>query len=220
MQTFKLKTTNAQLIAGPAGMLESVLTMPAQEPCALAIVCHPHPLHQGTMHNKIVTTLVKMFVAGGCATLQFNYRGVGASTGEFGNITGECADLASVLQWARARFPDLNLYLAGFSFGSYVAAWGAEQFDCSGLVSIAPPVSRMPFSELDKISCNWLVVQGDSDEVVACADVESWAKSPPSSLKLIVMPGVGHFFHGKLVELRDLLWRQRKDWGWIENTKE
>ena len=212
-QDFKLASDNRLIVAGPEGDLEAVVAMPEVKPQAVAVVCHPHPQQQGTMHNKVVTTLVKVFSQANIAVIRFNFRGVGASAGEFGNIVGECADLRAVLDWVAKEFAGLPLYLAGFSFGSYIAAWGAGQVACRGLISIAPPVARMPFSELSEISCKWIVVQGDADEVVDSGAVELWAMNPPSKLKLVVIPGVGHFFHGKLIVLRDLLWSMRSDWG-------
>jgi uncharacterized protein len=189
-------------IVGPAGAIEIAVSVP-DKPAALAIVCHPHPLFGGTMQNKVVTTLARVYRELGCVTLRFNFRGVGASAGAFDQGIGESDDLQAVHDFARIRFPDLPLELAGFSFGSYVAARMANVLKARRLVSVAPPVLSWDFATLHP-NMPWWVVQGESDEVVAPNAVYDFAVAHPCQPTLIRMPG-GHFFHGLLVELRDNL---------------
>ncbi len=176
---------------------------------AAMIICHPHPEQEGTMTNKVVTTLAKAGELCGAVTLRFNFRGVGQSEGMFDNARGELDDLRAVIAWVQQQYPDLPIWLAGFSFGSYIAARVANDDGIAKkLISIAPPVglsSYYDFVSLTKISCPWLVVQGDSDEVVSFANVQAWATYPPAPLEFIMMNDVGHFFHRRLIELRENL---------------
>ncbi len=204
-------------IPGTLGRVEVLTTYPKFVTQRIAVICHPHPRHQGTMHNKVVTSLTKAFDGLGLATLRFNFRGVGASEGPSATelssegvernyeCEGELDDLRAVLHWVNTVWSDAKLSLAGFSFGSYVAAKIAEEFPPEILVSIAPPVERMPFADLKNIHCPWIVVQGEEDEIVSSAAVYAWAAHAASNVELIRMPETGHFFHGKLVELRELL---------------
>ena len=192
-------------ISGAAGNLEAIITYQDSlgSAASLAVICHPHPLHQGTMHNKVVTTLEKAYLNLGIATIRFNFRGVGNSDGNYGEIAGEIDDAVQVIQWALQQNKTANLCLAGFSFGSYIAAHCATQFHCNHLISVAPPVSNMPFSKLGPIDAPWLVIQGDKDEVVPQDKVNAWHASHPNHNRQIIMiTDCGHFFHGKLIELR------------------
>jgi len=119
-------TPESLRLSGPVGELEAALEVPA-EPSAIAVICHPHPLQGGTMHNKVVTTLARTLQGLGHATLRFNYRGVGASAGDYGEIIGETADALAAIDWMRNRFKGLPLTLAGFSFGGVVAVRAAAQ---------------------------------------------------------------------------------------------
>ncbi len=196
----KAKTT----LIGPAGKLEVMTTRPLEggKP-VVGIVCHPNPLFGGTMNNKVVTTIVRAFEHLGVATVRFNFRGVGESEGEFDNAVGECEDLRAVISWVQHALPDYQLWLAGFSFGTYITASLANQMEVARLVSVAPTVVHHDFTQLTHIRCPWLVIQGDQDEVVSFNRVVEWTKQPPAPLKFIVMKGAGHFFHGRLVELRE-----------------
>ena len=135
--------------------------------------------------------------------MRFNFRGVGQSTGNFAEARGESDDLRAVLAWARQALPELPVSLAGFSFGSYVAANVANENALQHLVSIAPPVNHHDFSVLTAIDCPWLVVQGEADDVVPAEEVVAFAAHPPAPLDLILLPEVGHFFHGQLITLRE-----------------
>lgn len=191
-------------IPGPAGPIEAEFT-PAAAAVALAVVCHPHPLHGGTMDNKVVTTLVRFFAEQGAAVLRFNFRGVGQSGGQFDQGRGEGEDLRAVVQWLRGQHGEVPLWLAGFSFGSYVSARMAAELGAARLVSIAPPVSRWDFEAIVPIAGPWIVVQGDADEVVDAAAVYRWLDTVSPAPTLLRMPAATHFFHGLLIELRTRL---------------
>lgn len=190
-------------IDGPAGPLEAIVEDPGLPGEGYAVLCHPHPLHGGTMDNKVVHTLARAFRETGIPTLRFNFRGVGSSAGTYDHGNGETADADAVAAYGALRWPDRRLLLAGFSFGAFVALRLALERGASRLITVAPPVDRMDFSALAAPSCPWLVVQGDSDELVDPQRVFAWAKSCKPQPKLVVMPGVGHFFHGHLPLLRD-----------------
>lgn len=196
------------LIDGPVGHLE-LLTLPAKaDPLGLAIICHPHPLYQGTMHNKVVTTLARAFHHLNCHTIRFNYRGVGKSAGVFGDSIGEFADLEAVLAWANAALQTPKLWLAGFSFGAYIAALGAAHYPCQQLFSVAPAIPNQPYATLPPIMCPWLVVQGENDEVIPPQAVYQWydnRQRTQAGMKLVRLPHSSHFFHGNLVNLRHII---------------
>ena len=194
------------LIPGPAGDLEVMTTWPAETGLrGLGIMCHPDPRQGGAMNNKVVTTVVRAFNELGLATVRFNFRGIGKSAGEYGQTHGELADLNAVINWARLLLPSAPLWLAGFSFGSYISALAAQEVKPRALISIAPPVNHYDFKQFNDIACPWLVIQGDQDEVVPYSEVQAWANQPPSPLKLITMAGATHFFHGRLIELREYI---------------
>lgn len=193
-------------ITGPAGVLQTVIETPFISPKKLiGIVCHPHPLHEGTMNNKVVTTVIKAFQRLEIVPLRFNFRGVGASEGQYGHVTGELEDLNAVISWVRNHYSDHKLILAGFSFGSYIAARVATEVKPVALISIAPPVHHNPFEDLPDASYPWLVIQGEADEVVPANEVFSWIETRSNRPELLKMADVGHFFHGKLIELREAL---------------
>lgn len=196
------------LITGPAGQLE-MLTSPATSPTrSVAIICHPHPLHQGTMHNKVVHTLARAFQRQGYYTVRFNYRGVGKSAGKFADPQGEIADLLAVMEWVATAMPNSELSLAGFSFGAYIAANGATHCACRQLFSVAPAVTNQPFDTLPTITCPWTVLQGEEDEVIAPELVYAWFKSAAQRhplMQLITFPATSHFFHGELIRLRTVV---------------
>lgn len=196
------------MLAGPAGPIEAVATGSSAAPSCSAVICHPHSLHGGTMDNKVVTSVERCLRDLGAATLRFNFRGVGASAGQFDHGQGEGEDLAAVVAQARIWAPDVPVWLAGFSFGSYVAARMADTLGAQLLISVAPPVGRFAFSGFQRPSCRWIVVQGDADEVVDPAEVFAWAEQWRPPLELIRFADTGHFFHGKIVELRQRLMDQ------------
>lgn len=194
--------TASLTIPGPAGALEAALDRADDEPRSLAVVCHPHPLQQGTMHNKVVTTLARTFARWGAAAVRFNFRGVGASAGHYGEGVGERADARAVIAWSRERWPELPLFVAGFSFGAAVALAVAADAAPRGVVAVAPPVERLPANFVPP-ACPWLVIHGRADEVVPVEPVIRWAEGfvPPPAL--VLPEGVGHFFHGRLALLTE-----------------
>jgi alpha/beta superfamily hydrolase len=191
---------------GPAGAIEGVLDLPVGgEPAFLAVVCHPHPLHGGTMHNKVAHTLARALREQGGAALRFNFRGVGASVGVHDGGIGETGDALAAAAEMRERWPVLPLVLAGFSFGAGVALRAAATVQPDWLVCIAPAVDRVPLDGFVAPACPWLILQGDADEVVDPASVVRWAGEAPGAPQLVLLPGVGHFFHGQLHALREQL---------------
>ncbi len=194
-------------IPGPAGMLQGITACPAEGVSmrGVAVVCHPHPLHGGTMHNKVVDYLCRTLNDMGVGTLRFNFRGVESSDGRYSGGDGEADDLRAVLQWAQKQRPGHPLWLAGFSFGAYVALRVANEFPLVHLITVAPPVNFFDFSSIPAPQCPWLLVQGEADEIVPSAAVFDWAELQQPSPGIIRMPEVGHFFHGRLNQLRSEL---------------
>ncbi|MDQ2070626.1 alpha/beta hydrolase [Natronospira bacteriovora] len=189
------------MIEGPAGQLEGILEHPADPPVAIAVACHPHPQHEGTMHNKVVHTLARAFRDAGAVTLRFNFRGVGRSEGEFDRAIGETEDALAAIAFLRARYPGLPLWLGGFSFGAQVSIQASSKANPDCLISIAPPVQRFGEAKPARPDCPWLVVQGEADEVVEADGVFRWINSHDPAPTVKRFPGVGHFFHGKLTPL-------------------
>jgi uncharacterized protein len=187
-------------IPGPAGTLQAAVDTSAAPSVATAVVCHPHPLQQGTMTNKVVTTVARAFARLGADAVRFNFRGVGASTGSYADGVGERDDALAVVAWCRERWPGRPLYLGGFSFGAAVAIAVAARAAPAGLVTVAPPVDRLP-ADLEAPRCPWLLVHGDADEVVPAAPVLEWSRKLAAPPRIVLLPGVGHFFHGRLQAL-------------------
>ena len=194
-------------LRGPAGKLECVADVPdpSEERPATLVICHPHPLHGGTMHNKVVTIMERAMRELGLRTIRFNFRGAGESEGEHDEGYGETDDLFAVTEWVRHTRPNDELWLGGFSFGSYITQRAAQNLKLGQLISIAPPVDRFEFSSVQHPECPWLVVQGDEDEVVALEDVKCWIEDLDPPPEFLVMEMAGHFFHRRLMDLRGLL---------------
>jgi uncharacterized protein len=189
-------------IAGPAGTLEGLLEVPEDARAIVALVCHPHPQQRGTMSNKVVHTLARCFYRAGAAALRFNFRGVGASQGRYDDGAGEVEDALAAASWARAARPDSALFLAGFSFGAAVALLAASPLKPIGLITVAPPVARIP-QGFSPPACPWLIVHGEQDEIVPLDDVREWIAGIDSPPSLTVIGGATHFFHGALGELSE-----------------
>jgi len=187
-------------IAGPAGALEVALNVPEGSVRGIALVAHPHPLQGGTLDNKVVQTLAKTFAALGYAAARFNFRGVGKSDGQFDDGIGETDDALAALVAAKLEFGELPVVLAGFSFGSYVQTRVAHAIAAERLVLIGPAVKRFP---IEGVPPDTIVIHGEEDDVVALADVLAWAR--PQQLPIIVFPGCGHFFHGRLPQLQRVI---------------
>lgn len=194
-------------LSGPAGQLEAILETPEaySQPLGVALVCHPHPQFGGSMTNKVAHTLARTALGAGLATLRFNFRGVGASEGSFADGIGETEDAAAAYDWIRTEQPEARIVLAGFSFGAAVALRLAARVEASQLVTIAPPLRYFEGSDIPVPACPWLIVHGDADEVVDCADTQARLADAGFEPEHHVMAGAGHFFHGRLHELRDLV---------------
>lgn len=190
-------------VAGPAGALEALLEPPESGAgSGFAVICHPHPLHGGTMHNKVVHTLARTLQQAGCHTLRFNYRGVGSSEGSYAEGIGETLDALAVIDFGRQRFRDLPVTLTGFSFGGAVAFRAARTAAPARLITVAPAVDRVAVDEIAHPDCPWLIVQGEADDVVDPRQVRGWVARFTPPPQLLLLPGVGHFFHGALGQLQ------------------
>jgi hypothetical protein len=195
--------TQKMLLPGPVGQLEAILELPADgEVRALAVVCHPHPQHGGTMHNKVAHTLARSFLRLGFATLRFNFRGTQGSEGQYDDGVGELDDALAAIDWMRQRYPDRPVWLGGFSFGAAIAIRAATIVEVDGLVSVAPAVYRFAGNLEKQPDCPWLVIQGDVDELVAIDETIEWVNGLEPGPDLLVMAGAEHFFHGRLNDLR------------------
>ena len=195
-------------LAGAAGAIETKLEFgddTAAAPAVFGVVCHPHPLYGGTMDNKVVHTVARAMIECGAPAFRFNFRGVGASAGAFDHGRGEADDLAVIVAEGRRRFPGAGLWLGGFSFGAFVALRAAAQVAPEKLVAVAPPVARFDLGEVVHPDCDWMLAQGDADDVVPSDEVLRWAAAQPRKPTLHVLAGAGHFFHGRLHELKPLI---------------
>lgn len=197
-----LARTHRTACAGPAGHIECLVDEPSGVVRGVCVLCHPHPQHGGTMENKVVQTLARAFVQLGYRSVRFNFRGVGASHGHWDHGAGEIEDALAVIKaW---REPALPLALGGFSFGAYVASHAcarlAEVEPIERLVLVGPATSGF---DVAKVPGDTLVIHGEADDVVPLQATLDWAR--PQSLPVVVLPGVGHFFHGQLPRLRSLV---------------
>lgn len=191
-------------IEGPAGPLEARVDdpSPGATPGVVGVVCHPHPLYGGTLHNKVVHTLARALQECGAPTVRFNFRGVGQSAGRYDGGPGELEDAIAACRWARQHWACEALWLAGFSFGSAVSLEAADRVQPRALVTVAPPVGRIIVTPVRRPACPWLVVHGERDELVEAAAVRDWAAGFDEPPRLKVLPSAEHFFHGQLGELR------------------
>lgn len=190
-------------VPGPAGEIECALDVPAEgTPRGLAVLCHPHPQHGGTMDNKVVQTLARACVQMGWRCVRFNFRGVGASAGAWDEGRGEVEDALAVV--AAMRQGDEPLLLGGFSFGGFVASHVAQRVQPAPqrLVLVGPATSRF---DVAAVPADTLVVHGEQDDVVPLSATLDWAR--PQSLPVVVVPGGGHFFHGQLPLLKSIVLR-------------
>jgi hypothetical protein len=185
-------------VDGPAGKLEAVINDPGEKRRGIALIAHPHPQFGGTLENKVVHTLAKAFFELDYVALRPNLRGAGKSEGSFDEGKGEAQDMLAVAEYAKQQFGNLlPLLLAGFSFGAFVQSRVIKLLPAEKLVLVAPAVERF---DVGTVPANTLVIHGDQDEVVPLAAVLAWAK--PQQLRVIVLPGAGHFFHGRLPQLK------------------
>ncbi len=201
-------------LAGPAGPLEALLEFDQDStPGASAVVCHPHPLYGGTMHNKVVFRIAKATLSLGMPTLRFNFRGVGKSAGSYDSGRGERDDVAAALDFLRARFPERPIILAGFSFGSWVGlAAGAQDPDVRALVGVGLPVGSLPFAFLLGVKKPKLIVQATADQYGPRKKIQALFDSLDEPKRLHWVEGVDHFFEGKLEEVQNTVAEFLPEW--------
>lgn len=193
-------------LSGPVGDIEACLTVPSEiNQQYFAVLGHPHSLQGGSMNNKVVTTMARTFRDLGIVSLRFNFRGVGGTEGQYDEGVGESEDMLSIIADLSFLFPQARCLLAGFSFGSYVTYRAACQSNCPLLISIAPPVHHYDYTEFGNDPDNWLVVQGDADEVVPYQTVMDFFKQEKPQAVVETFTESGHFFHGKLIALKQRL---------------
>lgn len=190
-------------IDGPAGRLEAIIERPdSGDTVGSVVVCHPHPQHGGTMHNKVAHTLARSFVRMGYAALRFNFRGTEASEGVYDDGIGEVDDALAAIDWMQKHYPQGPIWVAGFSFGAAMAVKAAVATELDGLVSVAPAITRFASGLVTQPRCPWLIVQGDEDELVSVDDTVAWVDGLEPGPELLIIPGGEHFFHGRLLDLR------------------
>ena len=192
---------------GPEGNIECLLSTPINDtpPAAITVICHPHPLYSGTMHNKVVFTAAKTFNKHNIPVLRFNFRGVERSEGEFADGVGEQDDLYAVTKLIQDLYPGKPLWLAGFSFGAYIAASMQQTLEAKHLITIAPAVTSFNFNTFPAPDCPWLLIQGLADEVVDAQEVLKWANSLDKPPTIKTLEDTSHFFHGRLVDLANII---------------
>lgn len=195
-------------LQGLAGEIEAISDNPetGEETIpAVVIICHPRNEDGGTLHSKVVQMIERSLREMGLRTIRFNFRGVGASDGEFDKGYGETDDLLSVAAWVRKTCPDDEVWLAGYGFGCFISARAAQKLPIQYLISVAPPVEQYDFSALPRPPCPWLVIQGDEDEETNPDSVYQWAESMEDPPQLIKMQEAGHSFHRRLMDLRGVI---------------
>jgi uncharacterized protein len=192
--------TAVRTIPGPAGALEVLLDeVPPAVPHTAVAFAHPHPLHGGTMHTKVVFRAAKALASAGCAVLRFNFRGVGGSEGTFGDGVGEIEDFRAALRYMHTRHPDAALWAAGMSFGAWVAVTaGATDAHVEAMLGMAPPVDRYDFSPLRASKKEKFFIHGDADEICPLAAMQTWFAELPEPKRLFVIEGATHLFVEKL----------------------
>lgn len=187
---------------GPAGRLEAILKEPATGATRAAIVCHPHPLFGGTMHNKVVFRIARAFQDAGFAVLRFNFRGTGKSEGVHDNGQGEQDDLRAALRFVETKYPSADLWLAGFSFGAAVMLRAScADLRVRALVAAGTPVSRHDFTHVPTCNIPKLFVQGALDEFGPPEELKRFVASLEGNNRLKIIEGADHFFEGHLPEV-------------------
>ena len=203
--------TETETYAGEAGIIDCALDWPEGEPSGWALVLHPHPLHGGARGNKVVTTIARACVAQGLLAVRPDFRGVGQSEGEFDRARGETGDMLALVEQFVQRHPGPaagRWVLAGFSFGTAVAAQLYASLAEAGarvpdhLLLAGTAVGRFQFRPVH-LPAHALLVHGEQDDVVPLQEARDWAADQPVDIKVI--PEASHFFHGKLIDLRDLV---------------
>ena len=197
------------MIDGPVGALEA-LHLPVADARGIALVCHPNPSQGGTMLNKVVSTLQRTARDSGLATLRFNYRGTGKSAGEHDMHSGEVDDAQAALEWLQEQHPDLPVYLFGFSFGGFVAGSLSGRLEQAGVAVaqvflVAPAAMRFDQQHAIAQHTTLTVIQPEEDEVIDPELVYRWSNSLSTPHSLLKVAECGHFFHGRLSVLKQLV---------------
>jgi alpha/beta superfamily hydrolase len=195
------------LVAGPAGDLECHVAVPREPVRGVAVACHPHPLYGGAMSNKVVYTLASTALSHGLVAARFNFRGVGNSQGTHDSARGEVDDCLAVVDWLRALQPGQPLLLAGFSFGAFVSLQAASRAGAAALVSIAPPFGRYfdDGAAPPHPGCPWLVLHSRDDDTVSYEETAAILDTYDPPPQRVTVDGAGHFFHGRLDEVRNAM---------------
>lgn len=199
-----LKTPDSIRVAGPVGALDTIVVPAQGEVRGIAVICHPNPLQGGTNTNKVVQTAARTLSRMGYACYCPNLRGVGQSEGLHDHGEGEVEDVIAVVEHARNEQGDLPLALAGFSFGGFVAARTRARIEADKLLLMGVAVGKYEIPT-PPVPAGTLVIHGEEDEVIPLSAVLEWAR--PQDLPVLVFPGAGHFFHGKLVRLGQMIER-------------
>ncbi|MDQ6960946.1 MAG: alpha/beta fold hydrolase [Mariprofundaceae bacterium] len=187
-------------IDGPTGKLQAIYHKGEQGKPAV-VVCHPHPLHGGTMRNKVVYWMARTFEDQGMHVLRFNFRGVEESEGVWDEGNGESHDVQAALQWLAQQHPDAPLWFSGFSFGCFAGLQAARRNpNVQRMIAVAPAVNIWKFDFMQGETRPLTVIQGTSDEIVPCADVLAWAKDYPH-MDVHQINGAGHFFVNQMDEM-------------------
>jgi alpha/beta superfamily hydrolase len=203
-------------LTGPAGRLEALLDVPEGTPRAAVVFAHPLPTHGGTMHKKAVYQGTKGLVRAGCAVLRFNFRGVGGSQGTFTGGPGEKEDYKAALDYMAARYPDLHLWSAGFSFGAWIALeTGAVDERVTVLIGIAPPVTRegYDFSNTRTSTKPKFFVQGEADDICPLEEMWKFYSALPEPKELVIIDAADHLFDGHTTEVGEALEDLLKDFN-------
>ncbi len=204
LNVLKTSGDHTMILMGAVGSLEAILTVPETVNAHyVAILGHPHSLQGGTMHNKVITTLARLFKDLGIVSLRFNFRGVGASDGIYDAGVGESEDMLCLTEQCLKILPKAAVCFAGFSFGSYVAYRAAAQHAHRLLITVAPPVHHYDYTQWQLDSKKWVVIQGAQDDISPLSLVQDFSEI--HGLDLIHFAAAGHFFHGQLIALRNEL---------------
>ena len=187
-------------ITGSDGKIETVINDPGQSRKGITLIAHPHPLHGGTLDNKVVQMVASTLFELGYVAVRPNFRGVGMSEGDYDNGEGEIEDMLSAANFVKSTYGDLPLILVGFSFGAYIQHNANILLRSQQLVLIAPAVNMFPFGAVPE---NTLVIHGEQDELVPLAAVQAWAQ--PYGVEVNVVTEADHFFHRKLPQLKQIL---------------
>jgi alpha/beta superfamily hydrolase len=209
-------------LPGPAGRLEALVdnpaalcttasaaepgTEPARPPRAAVVLCHPHPLYGGSMHTKVLFQVAKAFCRLQCAVLRFNFRGVGTSEGSFGDGLGEMEDCWAALEFMAGRYPGVEVWAGGVSFGSWVATTaGANDDRVTRLVAIAPPVAMYDFSSVSRSPKPKFLIGGERDEVCPLRALREFYAHAEEPKELVIIDAANHLFDGQIDEVTEAI---------------